>query len=162
MKFKNPHSVLVVIYAQSTNRVLMLQRLDDLDFWQSVTGSLEIGETPLAAAKRELAEEVGLKTPGNFAAPIVVYSSDLGEIQGELFDCQTQVEFEIFPHFRYKYAPEITHCREHWFLLAMRDEFTPRLSEHRAFQWLDATAASALTKSPNNAAAIRQYLIEER
>jgi dATP pyrophosphohydrolase len=33
----------VVIYAE-TKRVLMLQR-DDPDFWQSVTGSLEAGET---------------------------------------------------------------------------------------------------------------------
>jgi dATP pyrophosphohydrolase len=35
--------VLVVIYAQDTKRVLMLQRRDDPDFWQSVTGSLEEG-----------------------------------------------------------------------------------------------------------------------
>jgi dATP pyrophosphohydrolase len=41
MQFKYPVSVLVVIYAQDTKRVLMLQRRDDPDFWQSVTGSLE-------------------------------------------------------------------------------------------------------------------------
>jgi 8-oxo-dGTP pyrophosphatase MutT (NUDIX family) len=34
---------LVVIYAEDTKRVLMLQRRDDPDFWQSVTGSLEEG-----------------------------------------------------------------------------------------------------------------------
>lgn len=42
---KHPVSVLVVIFAQDTGRVLMLQRRDDASFWQSVTGSLEVGET---------------------------------------------------------------------------------------------------------------------
>ncbi len=36
--YKRPVSVLVVIFAQDTKRVLMLQRRDDPDFWQSVTG----------------------------------------------------------------------------------------------------------------------------
>jgi len=39
MTYKQPVSVLVVIYAQDTKRVLMLQRRDDPNFWQSVTGS---------------------------------------------------------------------------------------------------------------------------
>ena len=47
MSFKLPVSVLVVIYAEDTKRVLMLQRRDDPAFWQSVTGSLEEGETAL-------------------------------------------------------------------------------------------------------------------
>lgn len=42
MTFKRPVSVLVVIFAQDIKRVLMLQRRDDLEFWQSVTGSLEV------------------------------------------------------------------------------------------------------------------------
>lgn len=46
LKYKNNQSVLVVIYAKDTNRVLMLQRQDDPDFWQSVTGTIESGETP--------------------------------------------------------------------------------------------------------------------
>lgn len=41
MAYKRPVSILVVIYAQDTKRVLMLQRRDDPDFWQSVTGSVE-------------------------------------------------------------------------------------------------------------------------
>ena len=39
--YKRPVSVLVVIYAQDSKRVLMLQRRDDPEFWQSVTGSVE-------------------------------------------------------------------------------------------------------------------------
>ena len=51
--YKRPVSILVVIYAQDTKRVLMLQRRDDPDFWQSVTGSVEEGETAPQAAMRD-------------------------------------------------------------------------------------------------------------
>ena len=144
MKYKNNQSVLVVIYAENTRRVLMLQRRDDVDFWQSVTGSLETGETPTETAIRELWEEVRLKIEAKSTA---------------LFDCNESVEFEIFPHFRYKYAPNGTHCQEHWFLLAVAQEFTPELTEHLAFQWVSPTRAIQMTKSPNNAEAIRRYLL---
>ena len=144
MKYKNNQSVLVVIYAENTRRVLMLQRRDDPDFWQSVTGSLETDETPAETAIRELWEEVRLKIEAKSTA---------------LFDCDESIEFEIFPHFRYKYAPNVTHCREHWFLLAVEQEFTPELTEHLAFQWVLPTRAIQMTKSPNNAEAIRKYLL---
>ncbi|AKU64173.1 dihydroneopterin triphosphate pyrophosphatase [Aggregatibacter aphrophilus] len=144
MKYKNNQSVLVVIYAENTRRVLMLQRRDDPDFWQSVTGSLETDETPTETAIRELWEEVRLKIEAKSTA---------------LFDCDESIEFEIFPHFRYKYAPNVTHCREHWFLLAVEQEFTPELTEHLAFQWVLPTRAIQMTKSPNNAEAIRKYLL---
>lgn len=144
MKYKNNQSVLVVIYAENTRRVLMLQRRDDPDFWQSVTGSLETDETPAETAIRELWEEVRLKIEAKSTA---------------LFDCDESIEFEIFPYFRYKYAPNVTHCREHWFLLAVEQEFTPELTEHLAFQWVSPTRAIQMTKSPNNAEAIRKYLL---
>ncbi|QIM62659.1 dihydroneopterin triphosphate diphosphatase [Pasteurellaceae bacterium Orientalotternb1] len=144
MKYKNPHSVLVVVYAQNTGRILMLQRQDDPEFWQSVTGTIEMGETPEQTAIREVAEEIGVQ----------ILAKKL-----PLTDCQHYVEFEIFPQFRYKYAPEITHCTEHWFLLALSDEIEPRLTEHLAYQWLSPQDAILLTKSPNNAQAIQLYLI---
>jgi dihydroneopterin triphosphate pyrophosphatase len=122
----------------------MLQRRDDPDFWQSVTGSLEADETPNETAIRELWEEVRLKIEAKSTA---------------LLDCNESIEFEIFPHFRYKYAPNVTHCREHWFLLAVEQEFTPELTEHLAFQWVSPTRAIQMTKSPNNAEAIRKYLL---
>ena len=133
----------MIIYAESTYRILMLQRQDDPDFWQSVTGTIESGETPKNTAIRELWEEVRLEISENSPA---------------LFDCKESIEFEIFPHFRYKYAPNVTHCREHWFLLAVKQEFEPILSEHLAYRWLEAKQAAELTKSPNNAKAIEKYL----
>lgn len=90
MRYKQPVSVLVVIYAKDTGRVLMLQRRDDPDFWQSVTGSLEEGETASQAAMREVKEEVAI---------------DVATEQLTLIDCQRTVEFEIFSHLRHRYAP---------------------------------------------------------
>ncbi|AKO30614.1 dihydroneopterin triphosphate pyrophosphatase [[Haemophilus] ducreyi] len=144
--YKNPNSVLIVIYAQNTKRVLMLQRKDDPSFWQSVTGSLEHQESALEAAKREVLEEVGI---------------DITQQKLTIYDCQKSVKFEIFPHFRYKYAPNVTHCCEHWFLLALPNEQTPTLTEHLTFKWLSADEAIHLTKSPNNAAAIAKYLLNQ-
>ena len=147
MQYKNNQSVLVVIYAKDTNRVLMLQRQDNPDFWQSVTGTIERGETPRATAIREVWEEVGLK---------------IEESSTALFDCKESIEFEIFPYFRYKYAPNVTHCREHWFLLAMEQEFEPILSEHLAYQWVSPEKAIQMTKSSNNAEAIRKYILKDK
>ena len=147
LKYKNNQSVLVVIYAKDTNRVLMLQRQDDPDFWQSVTGTIERGETPKNTAIRELWEEVQLEISENSTA---------------LFDCKESIEFEIFPYFRYKYAPNVTHCREHWFLLAMKQEFEPVLSEHLAYQWVSPEQAIQMTKSSNNAEAIRKYILKDK
>ena len=147
MQYKNNQSVLVVIYAKDTNRVLMLQRQDDPDFWQSVTGTIERGETPKNTAIRELWEEVRLEISENSTA---------------LFDCKESIEFEIFPHFRYKYAPNVTHCREYWFLLAMEQEFEPVLSEHLAYQWVSPEQAIQMTKSSNNAEAIRKYILKDK
>ncbi|MCI7480173.1 dihydroneopterin triphosphate diphosphatase [[Pasteurella] aerogenes] len=143
MKYKNPQSVLVVIYCSATRNVLMLQRQDDLSFWQSVTGSIENGETPTHAAIREVKEETGFD----------IFAENL-----PLFDCNQRISFEIFPQFRYKYAPDITHCTEHWFLLGLENESVPTLTEHQAYQWVTVQQAAMLTKSWNNRAAIETYL----
>lgn len=144
MKYKNPNSVLVLIYAQNTKRVLMLQRQDDPDFWQSVTGTIEAGEQPYQTALREVKEEIGV---------------DILAEKLPLVDCHFSIEFEIFPQFRYKYAPEIRYAKEHWFLLALPNEIEPSLTEHLAYQWLAVEQAVRLTKSPNNAQAIQRHLM---
>lgn len=141
--YKNPESVLVVIYCQPTGRVLMLQRNDDAGFWQSVTGSLESGETPRQAALREVQEETGID----------VFKEDL-----LLIDSDYSVEFEIFPQFRHRYAPGVTHNLEHRFYLNLPCERAVKLTEHRGYQWLNVAQAADLTKSWNNRQAIEQLV----
>lgn len=142
MMFKHPVSVLVLITAKTTGRVLMLQRRDDSEFWQSVTGSLEAGETPLRAAQREVAEETGINV-----------LADALNIE----DCGRQIEFEIFPHYLHRYAPGTTHNREHWFRLVLPEECDLTLSEHLAARWLPPADAAALTKSWSNRQAIQEF-----
>lgn len=143
MGHKHPVSVLVVIFAQDTGRVLMLQRRDDASFWQSVTGSLEAGETPIQAAQREVLEELAIDTVAE---------------QLRIEDCQRQIEFEIFPHYRHRYAPGVTHNQEHWFRLALPCERQPVLSEHLAFRWMAPADAAALTCSWSNRQAIEEFV----
>ncbi len=143
MAYKNNKSVLIVIYAESTKRVLMLQRKDDPEFWQSVTGTIEDNEEPYQTALREVKEETGID----------IIAQNLS-----LYDTKKRFKFEIFPQFRYKYAPDITHFTEHWFLLALESEIKPILSEHLTFKWVDKAQAIVMTKSPNNASVIQQFL----
>ncbi|MCD1125793.1 dihydroneopterin triphosphate diphosphatase [Jinshanibacter sp. LJY008] len=143
-QFKRPESVLVVIYSRDSGRVLMLQRNDDPGFWQSVTGSLEAGESTEQTALREVKEEVGI---------------DILAEQLTLQDCQRSVEFEIFTHFRHRYAPGTLHNLEHWFCLALPVEREIALSEHHAYQWLDKMQAARLTKSWSNRQAIEEFVI---
>ena len=142
--YKRPVSVLVVIFAQDTKRVLMLQRRDDPEFWQSVTGSVEERETASRAAMREVKEEVAI---------------DVASEQLTLIDCQRTVEFEIFSHLRHRYAPGVVRNTESWFCLALPHERQIVFSEHLAYQWLDAPAAAALTKSWSNRQAIEEFVI---
>ena len=144
MPFKRPVSILVVIYAQDSKRVLMLQRRDDPDFWQSVTGSLEEGETASQAAMREVKEEVTI---------------DVVSEQLTLMDCQRTVEFEIFQHLRHRYAPGVERNTEFWFRIALPRERQIVLTEHLDYRWVDASEAAMLTKSWSNRQAIEEFVI---
>ncbi len=139
MLYKRNEAVLVVIYDAVTKEILMLQRHDDIDFWQSVTGSLESGETPYQAAMREVLEETGI---------------DILNQSLNLIDLNRQIYFEIFPQYRHRYAPDVTHVLEHWFALALTEKITPKLTEHSAYCWVSANQARQMTKSWNNAEAI--------
>jgi dATP pyrophosphohydrolase len=135
---KQPVSVLVVIYT-SAGEVLLLERADHPGYWQSVTGSCETGEALIATAIREVREETGLDAR-----------------QYLLSDWQSQNIYEIYPHWRYRYAPGITHNSEHVFGLELADvapiQLAPR--EHLNFQWLAWQDAAEKVFSPSNRAAI--------
>lgn len=140
MNYKIPVSVLVLVHTADL-QVLLLERADRPGFWQSVTGSMDEGETLAQTAQRELAEETGI-----VAAP------------GMLVDWKRQNRYEIYRHWRSRYAPGVTHNTEHVFGLTLpstRDiVLSPR--EHLAFVWLPWREAADRVFSWSNAEVIRE------
>lgn len=140
--YKRPESVLVIIVAENSGKVLMLRRKDDPDFWQSVTGSLDVNEHAFDTAMREVKEETGFVVDNN-----------------QLHSLSREVIFEIFAHFRHRYAPNVTHCKEHWFKMVLSEERSPLLTEHTEFCWLEPKEAASLTKSWSNRQAILEFAV---
>lgn len=142
MSYKTPISVLVVIHTPAL-QVLIMERTDNPGWWQSVTGSLETNETPTQTAIREIAEETGL---------------DAAKYQ--LNDLRYSNEYEIYPRFRYRYAPSVTHNTEHVFSLIIPEPVPITLAEreHLRYIWLPAPLAAKKCFSPSNQAAILNLL----
>jgi dATP pyrophosphohydrolase len=136
--FKRPESVLVVIHTPKIE-VLLLERVSPPGFWQSVTGSLEAGETPHQAALREVEEETGIQAAEN-----------------SLRDWQQTNRFEIRPEWRARYAPDVTHNIEHVFSLCLPERCVVTLApaEHVRYEWLDRASAAARVFSWTNREAI--------
>ncbi len=138
--FKIPISVLVVIHTTDLH-VLLIERADAPGLWQSVTGSQDPGETLRETAIREVREETGL---------------DAGVFQ--LTDWNMCNRFEIFPRWRQRYAPGVTHNSEHVFGLRLptKREVTLAAREHLHQLWLPYRQAADKCFSWSNAAAIRR------
>jgi dihydroneopterin triphosphate diphosphatase len=142
--YKIPQSVLVVIHTPALD-VLMIQRTDAPDFWQSVTGSKDrLRERYRTTAAREVQEETGIdcRTGSPLAA--------------ELRDWHLENVYEIYPRWRHRYAPGITRNTEHLFGLTVPANTVVTLNprEHRAWRWLPWREAAEACFSPSNAEAI--------
>jgi dATP pyrophosphohydrolase len=139
MTYKQPVSVLVLVYTPD-RAVLLIERADFPDHWQSVTGSQEPGESLLATATRELLEETGIDA----------------HACGTLTDWDMSNVYEIFPKWRHRYRPGTTHNTEHVFALEvpapMQVTLNPR--EHLRAAWLPWREAAAKCFSWSNRAAI--------
>lgn len=147
---KIPISVLVVIYKPNRD-VLLIERADRNNFWQSVTGSLDTLNEDLAlAATREVFEETGIAV------------DQLPE--GALRNMRHQIEYEIYPNWRFRYAPGVTRNTEHWFALQVPDDTTIKLSprEHVAYVWLPFAEAAQKCFSPSNGEAILKFFSENK
>lgn len=143
---KIPESVLVVIHSADL-QVLLIERADRPGFWQSVTGSKDTADEPLAdTAVREVFEETGIRIGGGRVP------------RHHLRDWQLSNVYEIYPVWRHRYAPGVTHNTEHVFgLLVPRDidvVLAPR--EHLQYRWLPWREAADHCFSPSNAEAILQ------
>jgi dATP pyrophosphohydrolase len=137
-QFRRPESVLIVIYTEG-GEFLLLERCRPLRFWQSVTGSMEWGETADAAARREVIEETGIA-------------------QGVLVNLQWTQVYEILPAFGKVYAPGVTLNLEHAFSLRLRNRVAVTLSdaEHVQFRWVSGTEAIESASSSTNRAVIAE------
>jgi dATP pyrophosphohydrolase len=141
MSYKLPVSVLVVVHSRSLE-VLLLERALRPGFWQSVTGALDRADEPLeVAAAREVMEETGLDAA-----------------EGRLERWNVINTFEIFPQWRHRYAPGVTHNTEHVFSLELPERRPVKLSaqEHTASLWLPWREAAEMCFSWSNRAAIRR------
>ena len=139
--YKIPESVLVIIYTSRLD-VLLIERADHPGFWQSVTGSRDALDEPLLqTAQREVAEETGIEAAA-----------------GRFADWSLRNIYEIYPAWRARYAPGITHNTEHVFSLCVPATTAVQLNprEHTAWQWLPLLAAADRCFSPSNAEAVLQ------
>ena len=138
---KIPESVLVVIHTPALD-VLLLERADHPGFWQSVTGSKDALDEPLAeTCRREVFEETGIDCAAY-----------------ELADWQWSQRYEIFAHWRHRYPPGVTHNTEYVFGLLVPDRIEAKLAprEHLSQVWLPWQQAADRCFSWSNAEAIRQ------
>ncbi len=140
MTFKTPISALVLIHTPDL-QVLIMERADKAGFWQSVTGSVEGAETPMQAAIREVLEETGLDAT-----------------KYDLQDWHASNVYEIYPHWRYRYAPDVFENREHLFGLELPSALPIKLApdEHVRYEWLDWRVAAERVFSWTNADALKR------
>ena len=139
MAFKLPESVLVVVHTPALE-VLLIERAANPGFWQSVTGSREPEDPDLeATARRELQEETGLSA-------------------GTLTDWRLENRYEIWPQWRNRYAPDVSHNTEHVFGFLVPEVTVATLDpkEHIAQMWLPWQQAMEKVFSPSNRDAIWQ------
>jgi dATP pyrophosphohydrolase len=147
--FKVPESVLVVIYTPRLD-VLLIRRADvgdeRVEFWQSVTGSKDFPDEPLNdTARREVWEETGIE-----CLPVTAARG------ATLHDWHLENVYGIYPRWLDRYAPGVTHNREHLFGLQVESACPVRLNpvEHTHYQWLPHQRAAEKCFSPSNAEAI--------
>jgi len=101
--------------------ILLLERTQPFTFWQSVTGSLEEGESVADAAQRELLEETGLTR------------------EAKLIDTGIERTFSIDPRWRDRYAAGINENVEYeWhYRLPATVDIKLDNNEHSAYRWFD-------------------------
>lgn len=124
----------------------MLKRSAPFEFWQSVTGSLEDGESAVDTAHRELSEETGLANEGN------------------LVDSGRRRIFTIDPRWRKRYAPGITENTEYEWHFCLQNPLDVRIddAEHSAWQWVSIDEAIERVWSWTNREALQLLRAELR
>ena len=138
--YKTPISALILIHTADL-QVLIMERADKIGFWQSVTGSVEGNETPLQTAIREVYEETGLDAA-----------------KYNLQDWNASNVYEIYPHWRHRYAPGVMENTEHLFGLELPSSLPIKMApnEHVRFEWVDWREAATRVFSWTNIDALKR------
>lgn len=140
MANKTPISALTLVHTADL-QVLIMERSDKAGFWQSVTGSIEGNETPRDAAIREVKEETGLDA-----------------LEYDFQDWKASNVYEIYPHWRNRYAPGIVENEEHLFGLCLPSTLDVTLApeEHVHYEWVDWREAAQRVFSWTNVDALKR------
>ena len=139
MRFKNPVSVLVLIFTKGYD-ILLLERCDKPGFWQSVTGSVDHNETLEETVIREVKEETGIEVNKRY-----------------LKNWNESNDYKIYKYWRWKYAPGVKINTEHIFSLYLPSKPKIKLSprEHLNYEWVIQGKARSKVFSATNAHAIK-------
>ena len=137
---RRPESVLVVVH--TPDMALLLRRVKPFEFWQSVTGTLDSGESHTETAARELGEETGL------------------EANGQLVYTGVTRTFVIDPRWRDRYAPGVTENLEYEWRLPLEAPVDIAISEreHSEYVWLPLAEAAERVWSWTNREALERLL----
>jgi dATP pyrophosphohydrolase len=148
---KQPRSVQVVVFREDAGlrRYLLLKRIARYGgHWQTVTGSLEPGETHLAAAERELFEETGIAAR-----------------REEFIDLHLINTFQIAPQWLHRYPPGISHNEEVCFAIRVHNrEVSLETEEHEQYCWPQYARAVEMIywESTRRALAATEALVGEQ
>ena len=123
--------------------MLLLRRAQPFDFWQSITGSLNDGESHADAAQRELFEETGLRD------------------EGELVYTGVSRQFLIDPRWRDRFGPGMAENVEfEWrYCLPRPVDIQVDGDEHTEFRWLPVAEAIDVVWSWTNRDALRSLAL---
>lgn len=126
-----------VVPLGADRRVLLLRRTPERGgFWQQVTGRIQPGEAPEAAARRELSEETGADAP--------------------VRELRYRHAFGLDPVLAGTAAPSLRLVEETAFAARLPAGFAPRLSpEHAEWKWLPPDEAVAAVRHAGLQKAIR-------
>ena len=138
---KIPISTQIIVFTNQ-KQILLLQRKDNPNYWQSVTGSLEINEAPRDCAIRELYEE-----------------TNLNAYQYNFFSLGHMNQYTIYPEWRHRYEDGVNNNTEHLFALQLpkKENIIINKEEHLSYKWLNLEDAIKKVFSWTNRKALIKF-----
>lgn len=138
MHGRAPFQVLVIPVRETEQgpRFALLRR-EDAGYWQGVAGGGEAGETPLAAARRETAEETGLDGDLEFICLQAQATVPVLAITGE-----------------FTWGPDVLVIPEYTFGVRVKRQTLSLSSEHTEYGWFSLDVALAAVQWDSNRTAL--------